>query len=166
MKELPDRFLSMADLVDYLRNSESLSGSIVSTVLSAFHILLPLSKSDTNDTDYQSLENMISYPKKLQHCFSTKIASNNAIDLIAQAPSDRDAARLRSLQGRGAGAWLDVISTSGKHALQANEFSIASNLRLGLALPFTNWVKVCDCGRDLDQQGYHLLTCKYGGGPV
>ena len=56
-------------------------------------------------------------------------------------------------QGRGAGAWLDVIPTSGKHALRANEFSIASNLRLGLALPFTDWVKVCDCGRDLDQQG-------------
>ncbi len=36
----------------------------------------------------------------------------------------------------------------------------------GLALPFTKWVKVCDCGQQLDQQGYHLLTCKYGGGPV
>ena len=35
-----------------------------------------------------------------------------------------------------------------------------------MALPFTDWVKVCDCGRDLDQRRYHLLTCKYGGGPV
>ena len=30
----------------------------------------------------QSLENMVSYPKKLHH-FSTRIASNNATDLIA-----------------------------------------------------------------------------------
>ena len=27
-------------------------------------------------------------------------------------------------------------------------------------------MKVCDCGRDLDQQGYHFLASKYGGGPV
>ena len=25
---------------------------------------------------------------------------------------------------------------------------------------------MCDCGGDLDEHGYHLLTCKYGGGPV
>ena len=27
-------------------------------------------------------------------------------------------------------------------------------------------MNVCDCGRDIDPQGYHLLVCKYGGGPV
>ena len=32
-----------------------------------------------------------------------------------------------------------------------------------MALPFTNWIKKCDCGYDdLDEYGYHLLTCKYG----
>ena len=24
----------------------------------------------------------------------------------------------------------------------------------------------CDCGKPIDQEGYHLLTCKTGGGPV
>ena len=59
-----------------------------------------------------------------------------------------------------------VIPSSGKHTLKANEFSIASYLRLGLSLPFTEWANVCDCGRVIVPQGYHLLVCKYGGGPV
>ena len=54
--------------------------------------------------EQQSLDNFISYPKKLQHRLSTKIASDSATDIIMQAQADRDAARLRSLQGRGAGA--------------------------------------------------------------
>ena len=99
MKELPDRFLSMAI---WLTISEILNHSQDQLALLCFspsNILPSLSKFVTNDADYQSLENMISYPKKLQrHRFSTKIASDNATDLIAQAPSDRDAARLRSLQ--------------------------------------------------------------------
>ena len=123
-------------------------------------------KSNHEDGEQQSLDDFISYPKKLQHQLSTKIASDSATDIIIQAQSDRDAARLRSLHGRGAGAWLDVIPTSAKHALKTNEFSLASYLRLGVVLPFTNWIKNCDCGHDLDEYGYHLLTCKYGGGPV
>ena len=60
--------------------------------------------------------------KKLQHRLSTKIASDSATDIIIQAQSDRDATRLRSLQGRGAGALLDVIPTSAKHALKQTNF--------------------------------------------
>ena len=39
------------------------------------------------------------------------------------------------------------MPSSGKHALKANEFSIASYLRLELPLPFTEWANVCDFGR-------------------
>ena len=35
-----------------------------------------------------------------------------------------------------------------------------------MALPFINWIRTCDCGHDLDEQGFHLLTCKSGSGPV
>ena len=35
-----------------------------------------------------------------------------------------------------------------------------------MALPFTNFINERDCGKELDKNGYHLLTCKYGGGPV
>ena len=166
MKDLPERFSSFFDLVSYLQSNKSLSGSIGSTVASSYQALPPMPKSNHEDGEQQSLDNFISYPKKLQHRLSTKIASDSATDIIIQAQSDRDAARLKSLQGRGAGAWLDVIPTSAKYALKTNEFSLASYLRLGVALPFTNWIKKCDCGHDLYEYGYHLLTCKYGGGPV
>ena len=56
--------------------------------------------------------------------------------------------------------------TSDKYAIRSNEFSLSSHLRLGLALSFTNFINECDCGKELDKNGYHLLTCKYGGGPV
>ncbi|XP_062499650.1 uncharacterized protein LOC134176971 [Corticium candelabrum] len=103
MKELPSRFLCMTDLVDYLTSSKEKSGSIGSEVISSFSDLPPLSKSADNDEDFQTLDDIIAYPKKLQHRLCTEINEINVSELIAQAPSDKDAARLRSLQGRGAG---------------------------------------------------------------
>ena len=93
----------------YLQSSKSLPGSIGSTVASSYQALPPMPKSNHEDAEQQSLDNFISYPKKLKYQLSTKTASDSATDIIIQAQSDRDAARLRSLQGRGAGAWLDVI---------------------------------------------------------
>ena len=48
----------------------------------------------------------------------------------------------------------------------ASEFRLASCMRLGQAIPFGKWIDHCDCGCQLDEEGYHLLTCKHGGGPV
>ena len=44
-------------------------------------------------------------------------------------------------------------------------------MRLGIPVSFPEWVDKCDCGRNLDikgsdTDGFHLLTCKNGGGPV
>ena len=39
-------------------------------------------------------------------------------------------------------------------------------MRLGLPLPFAAWMEKCSCGKQLDREGYHLITCKTGGGPV
>ena len=33
-------------------------------------------------------------------------------------------------------------------------------------MPFNSCVTHCNCGTELDADGYHLLTCKLGGGPV
>ena len=78
----------------------------------------------------------------------------------------RDAARLRSLQGKGAGAWLESVLTSEKFAMNKNYFQIAAFLRLGQPMPFNSCATHCNCGRELDADGYHLLTCKLGRGPV
>ena len=39
-------------------------------------------------------------------------------------------------------------------------------MRLELSLQFSRLLEHCDCGQKLDQDGFHLITCKYGGGPV
>ena len=33
-------------------------------------------------------------------------------------------------------------------------------------MPFKSCINKCECGVELDGTGYHLLTCKFGGGPV
>ena len=54
----------------------------------------------------------------------------------------------------------------GKFAMNKNEFQIAAFLRIGQAIAFNYCVTHCDCGREMDADGYYLLTCKLGGGPV
>ena len=41
-------------------------------------------------------------------------------------------------------------------------------MRLGASLPVLGNIEKCIplCGKDIDKQGYHLLTCKFGGGPI
>ena len=77
-----------------------------------------------------------------------------------------DADRLRSLGGKGAGAWLTAIPESTNFTFQQYEYCLARLLRLGLQSPAVSWIKKCECGAVLDDKGYHLLTCKKGGGPV
>ena len=36
---------------------------------------------------------------------------------------------------------------------------------MGLPLSVPLWATECECGKSLDVEGYHLLTCKMGGGP-
>ena len=33
-------------------------------------------------------------------------------------------------------------------------------------MPCSSWIAQCECGKEVDKEGYHLLTCKFGGGPV
>ena len=86
--------------------------------------------------------------------------------MIANAESTQSASRLRSVRGRGAGAWIQAIPSPNEFALSPCEFRIATCLRLGLALPFQHWVSICNCGTTVDDLGFHLLTCKRGGGPI
>ena len=72
----------------------------------------------------------------------------------------------RSLQRKGAEAWLDSIPTSTKFALNAANFCLATRLRLGCDMPLATALDSCECSQSLDSKGYHLLTCKHGGGPI
>ena len=104
--------------------------------------------------------------RKLQHCLSSGVVQGLARNCLSTSPSALDAARLRSTPGRGAGAWLEAVLFSARYALSLNEFCLASYLGLGQPLPFNGCITKCDCGSDLCFFGYHLLTCKLGGGLV
>ena len=85
---------------------------------------------------------------------------------LATAGTTRDAARIRSRQGRCVGAWLDTVPTDETYSLKPNEYRVASFPRLGVSLPFSDLISKCECRQQSDDTGYHLLTCKLGGGAV
>ena len=103
---------------------------------------------------------------EVQQRLTSATASSNAQYLLENAPTARDAARLRSTTGKGAGALLNAIPTSEVFALNFCKFRLASFLPLGLPIAFSSWTTTCNYGALLDVSGYHLLTCKTGGGPV
>ena len=86
--------------------------------------------------------------------------------ILSNPLSQRSAAPFRSLQGLGAGAWLDSIPSSAKIALKPSDFLLAMSMRLGLEMPLGSVVPICKCGKDIDKDSYHLLTCKTDGGPI
>ena len=75
--------------------------------------------------------------------------------------TSRDRSHFQSLQGQGAGAWLSAVPSISALALSSKEFNLVTLIRLGCKIPQS--IGQCDCGRDLDQEGYHLITCKTGG---
>ena len=101
---------------------------------------------------------------KLQHNLSSEIGLLSAAHCLSSVPHRKDAARLRSAQGRGSGAWLEALPSSDTYALIAKDFCLPSFLRLVLPMPFKLCINKCECGVELDGTGYHLLTCKFGEG--
>ena len=86
-------------------------------------------------------------------------------ELLSNAPSVGEKARLRSVAGRRASAWLTVTPNVGLGLwLQPGDFRAAAQLRLGLPLGAAGARCVFfGCNEMLDQQGHHALTCKHGG---
>ena len=163
---LPARFPSLKGLVDNLCNLDSESNSIGVSLRQSIESLSPWYSSEGLEPEHHTLHELSLNPKKLQHRLTMEISQANTADFIAKQTRERDIARMRSLQGRGAGAWLEAIPVSDKYAMEPSEFRLASCMRLGQAMPFGKWIDHCDCGCQLDEEGYHLLTCKRGGGPV
>ena len=75
---------------------------------------------------------------------------------MSNPQSQRSSARFRSLQGVGADAWLDSIPLSTKIALKPGEFCLATRLRLGCEMLLGSVISTCDCGKDVDGDGYHF----------
>ncbi|XP_062522026.1 uncharacterized protein LOC134196821 [Corticium candelabrum] len=150
---LPTRFPIMEKIVNDLIFQNDTDTSIALEI----HQALPSDKS---------LSELLQKPKQLQRRLTQQHMTSISSYMIEHSCSPRDAARLHSLKGKGAGAWIAAIPESANFALQPYEFRLACLLRLGLEIPAVSCIEKCECDANLDNTGYHLLTCKKGGGPV
>ena len=165
MSQLHARLSSAEEKITQLLTS-CIPGSIGDNLKSACDCLISLSDSDPSMDVVEKMTEMSKNPAKLQHRLVTKIHESAVTTAIDHACSKLSAARLHSLQGRGAGAWIDAIPSCGKLSMKPSEYRLATYIRLGMSMPFHSLITTCECGRSLDSEGFHLLTCKHGGGPV
>ena len=79
----------------------------------------------------------------------------------------RRRARFRSLQRKGA-AWIDSIPFLSQVALKLGDFCLVACLSLGCDILMSSVIEGCrrECKKINDTDGYDLLTCKTGGGPI
>ena len=152
--ELPKCFVALEPHIDVLLSSKSPENS-------SGHIL-----HECLDPD-QSMNDLLSTTKHLQHHLIDKVTKAQ-VNILLDKESGKDSARLRSLQGQGAGSWLNAIPSTQNLAILPGNFRLAAFMRLGMAMPLPLLADEyeCECGKTIDREGYHLLTCKIGGGPV
>ena len=100
-------------------------------------------------------------PRTQRH-FSKAVDRVASTSLLASAPL-HDKARLLSISGKGAGAWLGVIPSEALgYVFSPREFSILLKWWCGMAV----YDSVCacpGCGAAMDLRGYHALTCTHMG---
>ena len=149
--ELPFRFPSLQESVDTIHSTDlELPSQLLAYHLNSAFLSLPLSPSlNDNLGNASNLCDLSLNPVKVQQRITQGIDKLKADLILDDAKGARDAARLRSLEGR-AGAWLESVPTSEKFAMNKNEFQIAAFLRLGQSMPFNSCVTHSNCGRELD----------------
>ena len=99
-------------------------------------------------TDSHSLADILHDTKNLQRKLNLDRTKHTLSTFLQGLESTGDKACPRSLQRRGAGAWLDAIPTSTKFALSSGDYCLAQHLRLGC------YIVVCHCRTD------HLRQCE------
>ena len=74
------------------------------------------------------------------------------------------AVRFRSIQGEWRGSCLEVIQGSHSNPEPFKFCILHSGLfRMGVTLKFPSWLGDCECGKPLDDKGFHLLSYKFVG---
>ena len=114
----------------------------------------------------KALEDLLINPNELQHKLSQEHFKQMISSIQENSQSCHEASRFMSLQGKGAETWLDSIPTSTKFALNVADFCVATRLKLGCDMPLAAALDSCECRQSLNSKGYHLLTCKHGGGLI
>ena len=105
----------------------------------------------------------MNYDKKIraghQRTIMSYIYNAQSEAIIRQYPNNsRDRARLISLNTSYAGCWLTTPPSDPLFFLHDVQFSLASRMRLGVAL--YNDLKRCVCGAILEEKPLHFLACR------
>ena len=119
--------------------------------------------------------------EKRQRLFGRRRAEASRGRLLTTLPPQQQA-RLRSCGGAGAGAWLLAAPTGATTRLTDLEYKVCARLRLRLPLHLGGLLDRCrnrrsgdaaeapagggpggECGKSLDADGFHALTCLVGG---
>ena len=98
-----------------------------------------------------------------QKMFSHAIESNLKDQILSNAESERDKARLNAVSMRHSGDWLNTVPVKalGLH-LQSVEFITAVKYRLGVAVyPSSGLCKACN--KESDKFGDHAVGCPFEG---
>ena len=141
--ELPFRFQSILPSINsFVKSSDSPIGRVLSECF----------------PDDMPFSNCLSGVGKLQFQLSKCQPRANSDNHLSSAATARDTARLRSVRGKSAGSWLSALPTDEEFALSTYNFRLATLLRLGMPIPLSDWSGSCNCGTQLDNSGYHLLT--------
>ena len=101
LKELPNRFSTFQDLRQKFLTPCSEVSSIGYSLQKAVECLPP--RMNDGQCHYRTLEDMMLNPRKLQHHLTADIAEKQSAEHMENLKSDNDAARIRSLNGHGAG---------------------------------------------------------------
>jgi hypothetical protein len=130
------------------KKASPLAISIVDSVYEAYNLLVQEPISPVNEPRSQKI-------------LSKKIDSLNLTSLLTSA-SESSKARLRSILGPHATAWLNVIPSSNL-GLKFNNSQYQTTMKLFLGLPVYPKDSKCCCQAPLDKLGAHSLVCKKKG---
>ncbi|XP_062515316.1 uncharacterized protein LOC134190814 [Corticium candelabrum] len=84
------------------------------------------------------------------------------VNILLDKESGKDSVPLRSLQGKGAGSWLNAIPSTQNLVILPGNFRLAAFMRLGMAMPLPLLADEyeCECGKMIDREGLSQpVTC-------
>ena len=89
--------------------------------------------------DEKDLTDLLQIPTNLQCKLTQEVIGAEISSVIKTVSCMRDGARVRSIKGKGAGAWLNIMLSSSKLALVSRGFCLsACFLRLSLYMRFND----------------------------
>ena len=110
--------------------------------LHQLHVDQPVTHQSRNQFSMSLVAIILESTKHQKHLGDKirKLKSNQHLQDLLISNAREDAARFRSLQGKGARSWVEAIPASNKFALGPNEFHLAVCLKMGLSLEFPPWI--------------------------